>query len=66
MSTTLYCHEKALENVNEFKYLGVVISRSNNSPVRILDDRIDKATKAFYSVKCHARKLGLLNRRVRI
>jgi hypothetical protein len=32
----------------------------------MLDHRISRAKAAFYSIKCHARLLGLHNRRVRI
>ena len=32
----------------------------------MLDHRISRAKTAFYSIKCHARLLGLHNTRVRI
>ena len=55
-----------IENVNEFKYLGLVINRANNSPTTMLEKRLSKAVSAFNNIKCHARLLGLVNRRVRV
>ncbi len=55
-----------IENVNEFKYLGLFIYRANASPNTMLEKRICKAIAAFNNIKCHARLLGLHNRRVRI
>ncbi len=62
----LYCNGSVIENVKEFKYLGLIISGSNRTPVRILEARITKAIAAFNVVRYHARMLGLLNRRVRV
>jgi hypothetical protein len=66
MSVDFFCNKLPIENVSEFKYLGLVINRANNSPTTILDKRISKAVAAFNNIKCHARLLGLHNRRVRI
>jgi hypothetical protein len=55
-----------IENVAEFKYLGLIINRALNNPSSMLEQRLNKAKSAFYAVKCHARLLGLFNRRVRI
>ncbi len=66
MSVEFICNKLPIENVSEFKYLGLVINRANNSPTTILDKRISKAVAAFNNIKCHARLLGLHNRRVRI
>ena len=66
MDVVFKCNAKGIENVAMFKYLGLVIDRANNNPSTMLEKRIVKAQAAFNSVKCHARLLGLNNRRVRI
>jgi hypothetical protein len=66
MAVDFTCNKLPIENVSEFKYLGLVINRANNSPTTILDKRICKAVAAFNNIKCHARLLGLNNRRVRV
>ena len=43
-----------------------MLDREKNSPVTMLNHRIKKAKAAFNSIKCHARLLGLHNRRVQI
>ena len=66
MDVAFNCCSQEIKNVAEFKYLGLVINRANNSPCTMLEKRIYKAQAAFNSIKCHARLLGLHNRRVRI
>ena len=66
MAVDFVCNNLPIENVNDFKYLGLVINRANNSPTTMLDKRISKAVAAFNNIKCHARLLGLFNRRVRV
>ena len=66
MDETFKCGEVEIENVSDFKYLGLIINRAKNSPGSMLEQRLGKAKTAFYSIKCHARLLGLFNRRVRI
>jgi len=66
MDAVFKCNNVVIENVAEFKYLGLIINRANNSPITILEKRISKAQAAFNNIKCHARLLGLHNRRVRI
>jgi hypothetical protein len=66
MNSTFTCDNKEIENVAEFKYLGLIINRANNHPGQMLAHRINKAKAAYYRIKCHARLLGLHNRRVRI
>jgi hypothetical protein len=46
--------------------LGLFVDRANASPTTMLEKRICKAIAAFNNIKCHARLLGLHNRRVRI
>ena len=67
MDVDFICNNMPIENVAEFKYLGlIIINRANNSPVTILEKHICKAKAAFNSIKCHSRLLGLFNRRVRV
>ena len=66
MDVNFYCKGKKIENVAEFKYLGLIINRANNSPTTMLEKRICKARAAFNNIKCHTRLLGLFNRRVRV
>ncbi len=66
MDANFMCGEKSIENVADLKYLGLIINRAQNNPGKMLDHRINKAKCAFYGIKCHARLLGLHNRRVRI
>ena len=66
MDVEFKCGEKIIENVADFKYLGLIINRAKNHPGEMLAHRISKAKGAFYRIKCHARLLGLHNRRVRI
>ena len=37
-----YCKGKKIENVTEFKYLGLFINRANNSPVSMSEHIIKK------------------------
>ena len=66
MAVEFKCNNLPIENVAEFKYLGLIINRANTSPTTILDKRICKAVAAFNNIKCHDRLLGLSNRRVRV
>ncbi len=66
MDVEFTCEGKSIENVAEFKYLGLIINRSKNHPGQMLDQGISKAKGAFYRIKCHASLLGQYNRRVRI
>ncbi len=66
MDVVFNCCSQEIKNVAEFKYLGLVINRANNSPCTMLEKIIYKAQAAFNNIKCHARLLGLHNRRVRI
>ena len=66
MDETFICGNVEIENVAEFKYLGLIVNRAKSNPGNMLEQRLSKSKAAFYSIKCHARLLGLYNRRVRI
>ena len=40
MDVNFYSNNIEIENVSEFKYLGLVIDRSNNNPSTMLDKRL--------------------------
>jgi hypothetical protein len=66
MAGRIECEGKQLENVAEFKYLGLIVNRSKNSPEIMLEARTEKAIAAFNTVRSNSRILGLHNTRVRI
>ena len=66
MDLEFVCNGIPIKNVHEFKYLGLIINRANNSPTAMLDRRICKGRAAFNCIKCHSRLLGLFNRRVQV
>jgi hypothetical protein len=37
MDAIFECNGQKLKNVSEFKYLGLIINRANNSPVSMLE-----------------------------
>ena len=43
MDVTFQCNNKNIENVAEFKYLGLVIDRNKNNPSTMLLKRIYKS-----------------------
>jgi hypothetical protein len=43
MDVAFTCYDKNIENVAEFKYLGLIIDRSKNNPSTMLLKRIYKA-----------------------
>jgi hypothetical protein len=43
MDVDFTCYDKSIENVAEFKYLGLIIDRSKNHPSTMLLKRIYKA-----------------------
>jgi hypothetical protein len=40
MDVSFYSNNIKIENVSEFKYLGLVIDRANNNPSTMLDKRV--------------------------
>ena len=66
MHVEFKCYNQPLKNVDEFKYLGLIINRAKSHPAEMLNMRIKKTEAAFRSIKCHSRLLGLFNRRVRV
>jgi hypothetical protein len=47
MACNFVCNNLPIENVNEFKYLGLYVNRAHNSPTVMLEKRILKAQTAF-------------------
>jgi hypothetical protein len=52
MSGELYCNGQVVENVQEFKYLGLIIRNDAKCPSRMLESRIEKCQVAFNSIRC--------------
>ena len=48
MDVMFQCGEKEIENVAEFKYLGLIINSANRNPGSILEQKNKKAKAAFY------------------
>jgi hypothetical protein len=40
MDVNFYSNNREIENVHEFKYLGLVVNRLNNNPSRMLEMRL--------------------------
>ena len=63
---TIKCGGTPLEEVKEFKYLGVQLSSSCLRPDGILRDRLAKSRQAFNAIRANCRLLGLTNARVKL
>ena len=55
-----------IDTVNEFKYLGLIISNNTFKPEVLLLARICKAKRTFYAVRTNCRLLGISNIRVKL
>ena len=55
-----------MEQVEQFRYLGLEISCLRKSPVVMFEARLRAAKKAFFALTARARFLGISNVRVRI
>lgn len=63
---TLCCGQEALEQVDEFKYLGLKLSSNCRKPDGILRARLESARRSFNAVRANCQLLGLSNSRVRL
>ncbi len=55
-----------INNVREFKYLGLYMFDNVVSPEKLLQIRLAAAKRTFNAVKCNCRILGISNVRVKI
>lgn len=62
----MYVNNQKIANVNEFKYLGLILSNSSSKPDILLKARISKAQRTFYAVKTNCKLLGITNVRVKL
>ncbi len=65
MDANFKCESQYIENVKQFRYLGLIIDSNGNHTSAILENRLLKAKAAFNAIKCHSHLLCLNNRRVR-
>jgi hypothetical protein len=52
--------------VNEFKYLGIVLSNKSTKPDKILKARLNEAKRRFISVCTNCRMVGITNVKVKL
>lgn len=62
----IQCNGSSLEQVSQFKYLGIVVRDNQGSPEKILLDRITATRKSFNALRSNARYLSINNCRVRV
>jgi hypothetical protein len=62
----MYVNNKKIDTVNEFKYLGLILSNSACKPDVMLKARILKAQRTFYAVRTNCKLLGISNIRVKL
>ena len=63
---TISCYGKAVDNVKEFRYLGIPLLSTARSPEHILQNRLKAAQRAFGALRANARYFGISNCRVRV
>jgi hypothetical protein len=62
----MYVNSKKIDTVDEFKYLGLILSNKSSKPDMLLKARILKAQRTFYAVRTNCRLLGINNVRVKL
>ena len=63
---TIKCGDTPLEEVEEFRYLGLLLKAKCLLPSGILLDRLQQSRKVFNAVRANCRLLGLSNPRVKL
>jgi hypothetical protein len=62
----MYVNQSKIDTVQEFKYLGLILSNKSSKPDVLLNARILKAQRTFYAVRTNCRLLGISNVRVKL
>jgi hypothetical protein len=62
----MYVDNKEIEVVNEFKYLGIMLSNQATKPDYILKTRLNAAKRSFYSICTNCRIVGITNVKVKL
>ena len=65
-SSQMYVNKQKIDTVNEFKYLGLILSNTTSKPDVLLKARIVKAQRTFYAVRTNCKLLGISNIRVKL
>ena len=62
----MYVNSQKIDTVDEFKYLGLILSNKSSRPDILLKARMLKAQQTFYAVRTNCRLLGINNVRVKL
>ena len=58
--------DKKIDNVNEFKYLGIMMSNNTTKPDQIIKARLNAAKRSFISICTNCKLIGITNVRVKL
>jgi hypothetical protein len=62
----MYVNNKEIETVQEFKYLGIMLSNKATKPDKILKARLNAAKRSFLSICTNCRIVGITNVKVKL
>ena len=62
----MYVNNKEIETVQEFKYLGIMLSNQATKPDKILKARLNAAKRSFLSICTNCRIVGITNVKVKL
>lgn len=62
----MFVDSKEIETVNEFKYLGIMLSNKTTKPDNIIKARLNAAKHSFLSICTNCRIMGITNVKVKL
>ena len=62
----MFIDNKPIESVEEFKYLGIMLSNKTTKPDNIIKARLNAAKRSFLSICTNCRIMGITNVRVKL
>ena len=62
----MFVDSKEIETVNEFKYLGIMLSNKTTKPDNIIKARLNAAKRSFLSICTNCRIMGITNVKVKL
>ena len=62
----MYVNNIEIETVQEFKYLGIMLSNKATKPDKILKARLNAAKRSFLSICTNCRIVGITNVKVKL
>ena len=62
----MFVDSKEIETVNEFKYLGIMLSNKTTKPDNIIKARLNAAKRSFMSICTNCRIMGITNVKVKL